>query len=145
MKHRIIIIFATAVLSLMFWKIDILKDPKVFGICLDEKGFCRADWLDGVWFPLLNALPYLISSLALLIFFPYSFLKIWMKIMIPYSIIAFIIVSLTAPLCGGMVCFDRTLVASGLSKIFLILTILILLTKSIYLFFKNRKNKGYKI
>jgi hypothetical protein len=65
--------------------------------------------------------------------------------MIPYSIIAFIIVSLTAPLCGGMVCFDRTLVASGLSKIFLILTILILLTKSIYLFFKNRKNKGYKI
>jgi hypothetical protein len=145
MKHRIIIIIAVAILGIIFWKMDMFKDPRVFGVCKEIDDLCESNWFYGVIVPLYKSLPYLISSLALLVFFPYSFLKIWMKIMIPYSIIAFIIVSLTAPLCGGMVCFDRTLVASGLSKIFLILTILILLTKSIYLFFKNRKNKGYKI
>jgi hypothetical protein len=40
-----------------------------------------------------------------------------------------------------MICFDRTVVASGLSKIFLILTVLILVIKGIYLFVvKSKKN-----
>lgn len=125
----------------LWWYADFFKNPRVLGLCVGVDGFCKSEWLDGFWFPVYKSLPYLIASLSLLIFFPYSFLKTWMKIMIPYSIIAFIIISLTAPLCGGMICFDRTLIATGLSRLFLILTILILLTKSIHLLIISKRRK----
>jgi hypothetical protein len=141
MKHRIIIFVLGMVLGLAFWFADFFKDPNIMGVCIGVGGFCKSDWLDGVWFPIYKSLPYLISSLALLIFFPYSFLKTWMKIMLPYAFIAFFLVVMTSPLCSGMICFDRTLVASGLSKVFLILTILILISKSIYLFVLSKKSK----
>ncbi len=142
MKHRIVIGLAVVIFGIIFWKIDYFKDPEVLGICSGVKGFCKMDWLEGVWFPILNLLPYLISSLALLIFFPYSFLKTWLKIMVPYFIIAFIVVVASPALCGGVGCIDRTLMATGLSKIFLGLTILILLSKSVYLLIiSKRKSK----
>ncbi len=140
MKHRIIL-FAVLILLLVLIPISKwLRFPAEIGFCNNDF-LCEEFWLDGIAIPLYNSLIYIISSITLLIFFPFNFLKTWMKIMIPYSIIAFIIVSLTEPLCGGMICFDRTVVASGLSKIFLILTVLILVIKGIYLFVvKSKKN-----
>jgi len=142
MKHRIIVFILVTLLGIIFLSADYFKNPNIFGVCVGINGFCKSDWLDGVWFPVYKSLIYIISSLTILIFFPFHYLKTWMKIMIPYSVVAFIIVSLTSPLCSGMICFDRTLVASGLSKIFLILTVLILLTKSIYSLFVSRKLKS---
>ena len=138
MKHRIIIfLILLSSFFIMFYS-KWLKFPEQIGLCLNDF-MCEEFWIRGVFWPINESIIYLISSLTILIFFPYTFLKTWLKIMIPYAIVAFIIVSLTAPLCSGMICFDRTLVASGLSKIFLILTIIILLIKSIYLLVTSKR------
>jgi hypothetical protein len=142
MKHRIILFIVVLILGALFWYADFFKDPKILNICSNVDDLCESDWFYGIWVPIYRSLSYIISSIALLIFFPYSFLKTWMKIMLPYVFIAFFLVVMTSPLCSGMICFDRTLVASGLSKVFLILTILILLIKSIYLIIvPKRKSK----
>ncbi|MEI7513024.1 MAG: hypothetical protein WCJ74_00180 [bacterium] len=142
MKHRIILLVFVVISGLVLWFADFFKDPNVIRVCVGVDDQCVSDWFYGVWLPVYKSLPYLISSIAILIFFPYNFLKIWMKIMIPYFVLALLLVATTSALCGGMICFDRTLIATGLSKIFLILTILILLIKSIYLFvISKRKQK----
>jgi hypothetical protein len=141
MKHRIILFTTAIIFSVLYWQFDFFKNPNILGVCVGVEGFCKSDWLDGIWFPIYKSLIYIIFSIALLIFFPYTFLKTWMKIMLPFAFIAFFFIVMTPPLCGGMICFDRTLIASGLSKIFLTLTILILLSKSIYLFIISKKFK----
>jgi len=65
--------------------------------------------------------------------------------MVPYFIITFLLTIHTPALCSGMLCDDRTLIASGFAKLFLILTILIIVGKSIQLFVISRKNKNPKI
>jgi len=141
MKHRIIVILILVLLILVMFFSTLLKFPEKNGLCQSDFA-CEEFWVRGVFWPINYSLIYLISSLALLIFFPYPFLKAWLKIMIPYFVIAFIAVITTPALCGGMICFDRTLVATGLSKLFLILTILILISKGVYvLIISKRKNK----
>jgi hypothetical protein len=140
MKHRIILFLVLAILVILIPVSKWLRFPTEIGLC-NKDFLCEEFWIRGVFWPMNDSVYYIISSIALLIFFPYSFLKTWMKIMLPYAFIAFFLVVMTSPLCSGMICFDRTLVASGLSKVFLILTILILISKSIYLFVLSKKSK----
>ncbi len=139
MKHRIILIGTALVFGIVYWYADFFKDPRTLGICPAVDDLCESNWFYGVWVPAYRSLSYIFFSIILLIFFPYTFLKTWMKIMLPYAFIAFFLIVMTPPLCGGMICFDRTLIASGLSKVFLILTILILISKSIYLFIVSKR------
>lgn len=140
MKHKIILflvlILLLALIPLSKW----LRFPAEIGFCNNDF-LCEEFWRRGIYWPIHDSLLYIISSLVLLIFFPFHFLKTWMKIAIPYAIVALLIVVATSPLCSAMICFDRTLVASGLSKIFLILTILILLIKLVYNFVISKRKK----
>lgn len=140
MRHKIILFLVLLILVTLIPISKWLRFPVEAGLCVNDF-MCESFWVRGVSWPLNDSLLYLISSIALLIFFPFSFLKIWMKIMIPYFIIAFITVATTPAVCGGFLCFDRTLIASGLSKLFLILTILILLVKGIYLLIVSKRKK----
>ncbi|MEI6480634.1 MAG: hypothetical protein WCO12_03920 [bacterium] len=140
MRHRIILAVIIFFFGALFYFWNFFKDLTFFGVC-SQKGFCESDWLDNVWFPVYNIFPYLIASVSILIFFPFIFFKTWLKIILPYSVISLILISITPGLCGGMVCFDRTDVAQGLSKIFLILTILIIIGKSIHLLVISKRNK----
>ncbi len=117
--------------------------PENLKLCSNDL-LCETFWVRGVYWPFHESIYFLIVSMALILVFPFSFLKTWLKIMIPFSVLAFIAIIATPGLCGGMLCFDRTLVASGMSKIFLFLTILILLIKGIYLWIIARKSKKTK-
>jgi hypothetical protein len=140
MKHKIILVSVTILLGVIAWYFRSLLQSGSIGLC-NGNFSCESILFRGVAWPFINSSSYLIVSTLILAFIPYSFLKIWLKIMIPYFIIALILVIETPALCGGMICFDRTLIASGLAKLFLILTILIILSKSLYLWFIFRRNK----
>ena len=140
MKHRIYLVFVVILLVILIPFSKWLRFPAENGLC-NNNFLCESYWLDGVALPLSNSLIYLIFSVAILIPFSFSVLKTWLKIMIPYFIVSLYFVAVTPDVCGGMLCWDRTLVASGLSKVFLILTILIVLTKSIYLFVVSKRAK----
>ncbi len=141
MKHRIIIVIVGLLLFASISILKIIGFPEQVTWCRSSF-LCEEFWRRGVFWPISESVYYLILALVLLIPFPYHFLKTWMKIMIPYTIVALIIISLTPPLCGGMICFDRTLVASGLSKLFLISTIIILLAKGLYLLISSKKKSN---
>ena len=138
MKHRIIIfivlVFLIALIPISKW----LGIPEKISWCYSNF-ICESFWIRGVYWPLKESLIYLISALTVLIFFPISFLRIWLKIMVPYLVVAFLIIITTPELCGGMICFDRTLMATGLSKLFLISTVVILLFRSIYLLIISKR------
>jgi len=137
-KYRIIILSISFVFFILFLLSKVLRFPENIGLC-HNNGLCESFWLDGVAIPLFWSLPYLIISTLLLIFFSKNTFKLWVKIMIPAFII-FLIITITTPdICSGMICFDRTLVASGFAKLFLIFTVLIVLIKSIYNFIVSRK------
>ncbi len=140
MKHRIILFIICLILGALLLYSDFFKNPINLGFC-GQGGLCESNWFYGVFLPTYNSLIYLIIAISVLIFLPYSFLKTWMKIMIPYFVVALMLVINTDSLCGGMICFDRNIVASGFAKIFLILTILIILSKSIYLFVVSKKKR----
>ena len=142
MKYRIILVFTTILLWVIAWYLRSLLQSGSVGVC-NGSFSCESILFRGVAWPFVDSSSYLIISTLILAFLPYSFLKTWLKIMIPYFIIALILVIETPILCGGMICFDRTLVASGLAKLFLILTILIIFSKSMYLwfiFYRNKRN-----
>lgn len=141
MRHRIILFLVLVALVILIPISKWLRFPEQIGLCHGDF-LCESFWTRGVFWPINESVYFIISSIALLIFFPFAYLKTWMKIMLPYAFIALFLIVMTPALCSGMICFDRTLIASGLSKIFLILTILILIIKSIYLFIiSKRKSK----
>lgn len=143
MKRRIILISIILLLGFVFWSLKYLVQPEILGLCINN-GLCDSFWSLGVSWPLHESLLYLIASMIPFIFLPFSFLKIWLKIIIPYFIIALFFIISTPEVCSGIICFDRTLVASGFAKLFLILTILIIIVKSIHLFVISKKENNVK-
>ncbi len=118
MKHRIILILIAICLLAVF---------KFFGL------------LDSYW---SYSLPYLIISLFLMTLLPVKFIKIWLIIMIPILLISLVISLNTSKTCSGWaICFDRIIVVKGLSKLFLILTVLIVISKFIYIWSVSRKER----
>ena len=140
-KYRIVILSISLAFFVLFLLSKVLRFPENIGLCHND-GLCESFWLDGVAIPLYWSLPYLIISTLLLLFFSKKTFKLWAKIMVPVFIISLIITITTPDICSGMICFDRTLVASGFAKLFLILTVLIVLIKTIFNFFKNSFFKG---
>ncbi len=140
MKHRIILAVICIILGLLYFYSDFFKNPVNLGMCANG-GWCESDWFYGFFLPVYNFLLYIIISFIVLILFSYSYLKLWMKIMIPYFVIALLLVINTKPLCGGMICFNRTIIAGGFAKLFLIFTILIIIGKSIQLFIISKNKK----
>jgi len=140
MKHRIILILIAVLLGVIALYFESLLRSETIGVCQGNT-LCESSWFRGVIWPFLDSFWYVIISILFFVLFPFSFLKIWMKIMIPYFVVAFLLVASTPPLCSGFLCWDRNLIASGLAKLFLILTILIILSKSIYLWVISRRNK----
>jgi len=53
-----------------------------------------------------------------------------------------LITIMTPDICSGMICFDRTNVALGLSKLYLILTVLIVIIKTIFDFIVSKNKRG---
>jgi len=143
MKYRIILIFVILLLGIIFGFLKYLLHPETIGLC-QNNGLCNSFWSLGVAWPLHESLLYLIISIIPLIFLPFSFLKIWLKIMVPYFLIVLIFIIRTPDLCSGFLCWDRTLVASGFAKLFLILTVLIIIIQSIYFFIISKRNKKIK-
>ncbi len=139
-KYRVVILSISIFFFISFLLSKVLRFPENLGLC-HGSGLCESFWLDGVSIPLYWSLPYLIISTFLLFFFSKNTFKLWAKIMIPVFIISLIITITTPDICSGMICFDRTLVASGFSKLFLIMTVLILIVMSIYdhVIFKRKK------
>ena len=128
MKHRIILGIIIILLVFLFWSTDLFKNNEF--------------WFDGIAIPLYWSLPYLIGSMIGMILLPYSFLRFWLKIMIPYFLIALVLTINTPSSCGSFfVCWDRTIIASAFSKLFLILTLIIVAFKSIQLYISSRRNK----
>lgn len=116
--HRIILVSITILLVAVFY---------IFNL------------IDTYW---ATTLPYLISSIIIISIFNYSYTIIFLYIMLPVFLISLAITLNTSLTCDSWaICFDRTLVASGFSKLFLILTILIILSKSLYLWIVSRRNK----
>lgn len=143
MKRRIILISSILILSLIFVLGNFLKNQYFISFC-GEQGLCQSFWFYGIWLPFYNTIFYIIGAIVLFLFLPFSFLKIWLKIIIPYFIIALFFIISTPEVCSGIICFDRTLVASGFAKLFLILTILIIIGKSINLFVISKKKNNVK-
>ena len=143
MKRKIIFFVLIIIFSILLWFSKYLLSQDAIGIC--QGGFlCESFWFRGVLWPLHESLLYLIVSMIPFILLPFSFLKIWLKIIIPYFIIAIFFIISTPEVCSGIICFDRTLVASGFAKLFLILTILIIIGKSIHLFVISKKKNNVK-
>jgi hypothetical protein len=140
MKFRVIMIILSIILGIILAFIHYSETRAILNFCGNDV-LCESKWLFGVIKPLYVSLIYIVFSLLSMSFISYSFLKLWLKIMVPYFVIALALVISTPALCGEMICFDRTLVAGGFSKIFLILTILIIISKSLYLYIISRKNK----
>jgi hypothetical protein len=140
LKSRIAMIILLVVLVVVLILIHYLKTQTILFFC-EKNILCESEFFYGVLIPIYYSLFYLILSFLVLIFLPYSFLKLWLKVMIPYSIIALILIIETPALCGEIICFDRTDVAGGFSKLFLILTVLIIISKFIHLYFLSRRNK----
>lgn len=128
MKNKMILISTVIILSIVLWFSNNTND-KLINFCGSDF-LCQSFWFRGVILPFNVSLIYLILSIVLIIILPLSFLKTWLKIIIPFSIIGIIITILTPELCGGMICFDRTLVASGFGKLFLIITLVTVLVKT---------------
>jgi len=118
MKHRIVLVFITIFLCFIFRSTGLL---------------------DTYW---ALSFPYLIGSVFLMALLPFNFLKIWLMIMIPVLLIGLVIISNISLTCAGwIVCFNKITVVNGFAKLFLIFTILIILSKSLYLWFIFRRNK----
>ena len=143
MKHKITLISVVLLLSLIFLFVSKSLNGDSLWVCQGDF-LCQSFWFRGVLWPLHESLLYIIFATTFLVFLPLFFLKIWLKIIVPYFFIALIITISTPELCGGMICFDRTLVATGFGKIFLALTVFIIIGKSIHLFILSRKNKTFK-
>ena len=139
-KYRMIATLISVILFLLLILSKVLRFPENIGLCNND-GLCESFIFYGLWLPFFNSIFYFFISSFLLIFFPKNTLKLWAKIMIPTFVIFFVITIMTPDLCGGMICFDRTNVASALSKLFLILTALIVIIKSIYNLIVLRKKK----
>lgn len=140
-KYRVFIIIILSFLFILFFLEKKLRFPVENGWCDKGDMPCESFWLDGIAMPIKYSLVYIISGVFLILFTTYSLFKLWLKIIIPFSILALIIIADTPALCVGMVCFDRTVIASGFAKLFLILTVLIIISKSIHLWIISRKNK----
>jgi len=140
LRSKIILLIISIVMVILCCAIYFLKTKTLLAPCNDSL-LCESTLFYGIVLPLYNSLIYLIISIAIMIFFSFHFLKIWMKIIIPYFIVALLLVISTPALCEGMICWDRTLVASGLAKLFLILTVLIVISKSIYIWSVSRKER----
>lgn len=140
MKRRIILIIVIVILSFLLWLSKYLLSQSTISFCHNDF-LCVSLWFRGILWPLHDSFIYLIIAIIPFIFLPFSFLKIWLKIMIPYFVIVLILTIFTPDVCSGFLCWDRTLVASGFAKLFLILTILIIIGKFIQLFMASRRSK----
>jgi len=136
-KYRIVILSISLVLFVLFLLSKVLRFPENIGLC-HNGGLCESNIFYGIWLPLHNSILYLLASTFLLLFSPKNTFKLWAKIMIPVFIVSLLIIITTPDICSGMICFDRTLVASGFAKLFLILTILIIVIKSVYNLFVRK-------
>ncbi len=104
-NYRFILGVLVIFLFVMIFVSKLLRFPQEIGLCYKDL-LCESFWLDGVALPLYSSLPYLIISILILVLFSYSFLIIWMKIMIPFSLIALVLVVQTRYLFGGIIFFD---------------------------------------
>ena len=139
-KYRIIILSISFVFFILFLLSKALRFPENIGLC-HNNGLCESNIFYGIWLPFYNSIFYIFISTFLLIFFSKNTFKLWAKIIIPVFIISLIITITTPDICSGMICFDRTLVASGFAKLFLILTVIIIFIKLAYDLIISKRNK----
>ena len=140
-RYRLVIISISLLLFLLFFLSKNLRFPEHFILCKND-GLCESFWFYGVWLPFHDSIFNLFVSVFILIFLSLNTLKLWLKIMIPFSLFALYVIITTPDICSGMICFDRTLVASGFGKVFLRLTILIVIIKTIYDYIILKKKNG---
>ncbi len=142
-KYRMIIFLFMLVFAILFYFTSFLRYPNFINnlwLC-NNNGLCEFFWSRDIAWPLYSFLPYLFISTFLLLFFSKNTFKLWAKIMVPVFIVSLIITITTPDICSGMICFDRTLVASGFAKLFLIFTVLIIFIKLTYDLIISKRNK----
>lgn len=142
MKHRIILISVAVFLGIIMGLTVLLKNPGSNGLCINNFS-CEDFWNFGVRLPIYYGMQYLIGILLIMSIFSINFIKIWLKIFIPSLVLSFLII-LSAPTdCDAplMLCFDKLNLSKGLGTLLLILTILIIISKSLYLYIVSRKDK----
>jgi len=140
-KHKLIIILISLIFFVLYLLSKVLRFPENIGLC-NNNGLCESNFFYGVWLPFYNSVFYIFISSFLLIFFPKKLFKLWTKIMVPVFVFFLLITIMTPDICSGMICFDRTNVALGLSKLYLILTVLIVIIKTIFDFIVSKNKRG---
>lgn len=142
MKHRIILVSIAVFLGVVAWLTIFLKNPGSNGLCINDF-VCEDFWNFGVRLPIYYGMQYLVGILFIMAILPINFIKIWLRIFIPALILSLLMVLSSPTDCSAplMLCFNKLNLTQGLGKVLLILTLLIILTKSLYLWFISYRHK----
>jgi len=142
MKHRIILVLVAILLGIIILSTVYLKNPGSNGLCVNDFG-CEDFWNFGVRLPIFYGLQYIIGILLIMAVIPSTFIKIWLKFGVPFLFLGLLLILSTPTDCSAplMLCFNKLNVTQGLGKLLLIITGLIIITKSLYLWFVSKKNK----
>lgn len=132
MSHRKILGTLVVIITLLFGIGLSLMYPNNIGLCsIGER--CVYDSVFYLWKPLLFSLIPVLLVLILFLFLSDKFFNIWWKFALVYFILAFLWISTTPIMCRSLICFDREYVAIVSGVGFLIVSFIIIITKTVLL------------
>ena len=90
--------------------------------------------------PLLILLPYLLGLFIFLFFFSKKVFVIWRNCSIVLLPLVLLVIGLTPVSCRGFICFDRGNIARGLSFLYALVSVLVIIISAIVFKVKEKKS-----
>ena len=142
MRHRITLAAIATALLIIGWLTTLIDFQNVLSWC-GGNNECKNFWIFGFKQPLYWSIYYLFLSICFACIFSRKILFFWLKFAVPFVIVSLVLVSLAPLDCNAslMLCFQKVNTSQSLGKIFLTLTIIIVIAKSIHLLVVSKRNK----